>query len=94
LIRGACGVAGTNLDYLINTLAHLGELGIRERPLDRLLALAGAFAARGAQTGAGRPRAISLARAWAQRLPHRPRIVRDKRFSYRSKLGALLGWDQ
>ena len=37
LIRGAAGQAGSNIDYLVNTLAHLGELGIRERALERLL---------------------------------------------------------
>ncbi len=88
LIRGASGMAGTNLDYLINTLIHLGELGIRERALERLLTLAGALAARDPQACGARPCARSLARAWAQRLPHVPRLTRDKRFSYRSKLGA------
>jgi cation transport protein ChaC len=88
LIRGASGAAGTNLDYLINTLIHLRELGIRERALDRLLALAGPLAARDPQARGARPAARSLARAWAQRLPHMPRLTRDKRFSYRSKLGA------
>jgi cation transport protein ChaC len=88
LIRGASGSAGTNLDYLINTLAHLGELGIRERALERLLALAGALAARDPQTGGARASARSLARAWSRRLPPVPRLSRDKRFSYRGKLGA------
>jgi cation transport protein ChaC len=88
LIRGASGTAGTNLDYLINTLIHLGELGIRERALERLLTLAGTLAARDPQASGTRACARSLARAWAQRLPHVPRLTRDKRFSYRSKLGA------
>jgi len=91
LIRGACGAAGTNLDYLINTLAHLGELNIRERSLDRLLVLAGALAARGSQAGAARASARSLTRAWERRLPRVPRLTRDKRFSYRGKLGARSG---
>ena len=32
LVHGAQGVSGANLDYLISTLRHLAELGIRERP--------------------------------------------------------------
>ncbi len=41
LIRGACGISGPNLDYLINTLAHLESLGIREPELQRVLNLIG-----------------------------------------------------
>jgi cation transport protein ChaC len=47
LIRGARGASGGNLDYLINTLQHLAELGIRERDLERLLAVIAPHAARG-----------------------------------------------
>ena len=47
LIRSAHGLSGPNLDYLINTLAHLVLLGIRERELERVLALAGPLFARG-----------------------------------------------
>lgn len=39
-IRGARGLSGDNLDYLINTVHHLQDLGIRERDLERLVALA------------------------------------------------------
>lgn len=39
-IRGARGLSGDNLDYLINTVLHLEEMGIRERGLERLVALA------------------------------------------------------
>jgi cation transport protein ChaC len=87
LIRGAWGEAGTNLDYLINTLIHLGDLGIRERSLERLLALSGAVVTRDPQACGTRSSARALARAWAQRLPNVPRLTRDKRFSFRSKLG-------
>lgn len=89
LIRGARGRAGTNLDYLINTLDHLGELGIRERPLERLLALAGAFAARSRDGGRGRARTRSLADAWGRGPMRAPKVGRDKqRFSYRRRLAA------
>ena len=50
LIRGASGLSGINLDYLISTLRHLAELGIREPDLQRLLAIIGPHTARG-----GRP---------------------------------------
>jgi cation transport protein ChaC len=39
LIRRAEGLSGTNLDYLVNTVRHLRALGIRDRMLERLLAL-------------------------------------------------------
>ena len=41
VIRGASGLSGVNLDYLMNTLTHLRELGIRERQLERLGAMIG-----------------------------------------------------
>ncbi len=40
LIRGARGLSGANMDYLLNTLAHLAALGIRERELERIRVLA------------------------------------------------------
>jgi cation transport protein ChaC len=46
LIHGARGRSGANLDYLISTLRHLTELGIRDRELERLLAMIGPHAAR------------------------------------------------
>jgi glutathione-specific gamma-glutamylcyclotransferase len=41
MIRGARGLSGDNLDYLINTVRHLQASGIRERDLERLAALCG-----------------------------------------------------
>ena len=46
LIRAGRGLSGNNLDYLISTLRHLRELGIRERELERVLALIGPHTAR------------------------------------------------
>jgi cation transport protein ChaC len=37
LIRQGCGIAGSNVDYLVNTVRHLDELGIADGPLHRLL---------------------------------------------------------
>lgn len=41
MIRGARGLSGDNLDYLVNTVRHLQQSGIRERDLERLVTLAG-----------------------------------------------------
>jgi glutathione-specific gamma-glutamylcyclotransferase len=38
-IRRGVGIAGTNIDYLANTVCHLDELGIVDGPLHRLLRL-------------------------------------------------------
>ena len=54
-IRGAVGRTGSNIDYLISTLAHLQELGIRERSLERLLTFVGAHVARGEALEHARP---------------------------------------
>jgi cation transport protein ChaC len=55
LIRGGRGISGANLDYLINTLRHLAEVGIRERELERVAALIGGYAGR----HAGGPQVVS-----------------------------------
>jgi glutathione-specific gamma-glutamylcyclotransferase len=89
LVRGGKGQSGANLDYLINTLRHLSELGIRERALERLLTVIGAYAARRAGPGRESPAAAALlktARAF------RPLVQRhggdvDRRFLYRLHLG-------
>jgi len=36
LVRGSRGRAGTNVDYILNTLAHLTEIGIRDAELEWL----------------------------------------------------------
>ncbi len=43
LVKGH-GLEGSGLDYLRNTIAHLDEMGIRDGPLHRILALAEAKA--------------------------------------------------
>ena len=42
LIRQGAGATGTNVDYLRNTLAHLRELGLRDKGLEELARRAGA----------------------------------------------------
>ena len=44
-IRGARGVSGNNLDYLLATVGHLTALGIREPALERLVTLSAPHAA-------------------------------------------------
>jgi cation transport protein ChaC len=89
LIRGAAGKSGNNIDYLVSTVAHLNELGIRERELERLLSLVGAHLARGATNDHVRPGAKALTQACSKR-PVRARPFKHadaRRFAYRSFLG-------
>lgn len=90
LIRGAIGTAGTNLDYVANTLAHLAGLGIEERRLSRILTTASPFISRGLVSRDRRARSVALARSWAQKPVERPRPVRDNRFGHRAKLAGAL----
>jgi cation transport protein ChaC len=39
VIAGGVGLTGTNRDYLLNTLAHLTEIGVRDAGLARIAAL-------------------------------------------------------
>jgi cation transport protein ChaC len=67
IIRGARGQSGANLDYLINTVRHLSDLGIRERHLERLMAIAGGFAANTGRDVPQRPSVAGLRSTWARR---------------------------
>ena len=64
-IRGAAGRTGSNIDYLVSTLAHLRELGIRERSLERLVGLVGAHVTRGEALEHARPAAVGLTKGGA-----------------------------
>ena len=92
LIRGARGVSGVGLDYLVNTVRHLQAAGIRERRLERLMGLAAGYVANAtAAADHVRPGARAIRNAiWRQgRAPVRL-IRRDqrRRFLYRMKLGS------
>jgi cation transport protein ChaC len=68
LVRAASGVAGTNIEYLRNTLRQLSQLGIGEPRLERIAVRAGAFALGSlGQFHAPPSRAIGLVRALASR---------------------------
>jgi cation transport protein ChaC len=90
LIRGGRGLSGNNLDYLISTLRHLSELGIRERELERLLAVIGPHTARYGTAGHASPYAAGLLRAALAEPPAVRRTLRTaelRRFLHRLRLG-------
>jgi cation transport protein ChaC len=90
LIRGAAGLSGGNIDYLANTVAHLRELGIRERGMERLMSLVGVHVTRCAADGHVRPGALAMMREWCKRPVRVRRSLRSedaRRFSYRATLG-------
>lgn len=88
-IRGARGVSGDNLDYLLATVRHLQEMGIREPELERLVTAAAPHAARLMEDGHTCISAAPIRRAIAH-LPDPARRMRrgDRmRFLYRVRLG-------
>ena len=90
LIRGGRGVSGANLDYLVSTVRHLSELGIRERELERLVAMTGGLAWRRAGGQQVSPYAAALVRAERGRpapVRRRARKEERRRFLYRQRLG-------
>lgn len=91
LIRGGKGVSGANLDYLVNTVRHLHELGIRERELERLVVMVGPLAWRRARAQHTSPYAAAVVRAERSRPPPVRRFMRKdalRRFLYRMRMGA------
>lgn len=67
IIRGARGIAGTNLAYVVNTLAHLASLGVRDRDIERIGAMASVFAVRtGLRPNGEAARVTALSAAWRQ----------------------------
>ncbi|MTD94449.1 gamma-glutamylcyclotransferase [Hyphomicrobium sp. xq] len=90
VIRGGIGRSGNNIDYLASTLAHLAALGIRERPLERLQAIVGTFAARGPGDRHTRATAASMVRVFGRRPAHARRLKAEdlQRFCYRTVLTA------
>lgn len=91
VIRGAWGGSGTNLDYLINTIQHLRELGIRDRQLERLLAVAGGYFANGEARDGHRSRAKPLdgSQSLCQLGISRRALEPRNRFAYRVALAGL-----
>jgi len=93
LIRGAKGLSGANLDYLINTLAHLETLDIHEPELRRILTLIGPHFARGGSEGLASPRVAALLKV-CRRLPCAAAISRPgdrRRFIHRRQIAVWHG---
>jgi cation transport protein ChaC len=90
LIRSAKGISGANLDYLVSTVRHLRELGIRERELERLVTMAGPLAWTRARAQHTSPYAAALVRI-LQRQPAPVRLPRGTergQFRFRQRIGA------
>ena len=90
LIRGARGISGPNLDYLINTNMHLKDLGIQEAELNRLLTLIGPQFARCVCGDQGRHSSAALIKA-CRHLPvdaPRLKVLERRRFVYRRQISA------
>jgi glutathione-specific gamma-glutamylcyclotransferase len=89
LIRGAVGLSGPNLDYLLNTVRQLRLMGLRERELERLVALSAAHASHINDERRQHATATALRRAVARLPDNVPRLRRDqrRRFMYRAHLG-------
>ena len=87
-IRGAVGRSGNNIDYLASTLAHLNQLGIRERELERLQALVGTYAARGPGDRHARASAAAMVGVFGRQPARAPRLKAEdaRRFCYRTVL--------
>jgi cation transport protein ChaC len=89
LIRSGKGISGANLDYLVSTVRHLRELGIRERDLERLVAMAGPLAWTRAQAQHASPYAAALVRVLQRRPPlaRLPRGTERGQFLFRQRIG-------
>jgi len=102
IVRGAHGIAGSNLAYLINTIVHLRGLGVRDRKIERVGQMAAMMAyasdpddqpANLANSGPSEsPRITALSAAWrrnggiAKPLPN----CGQSRFQHRAKIGGAL----
>jgi cation transport protein ChaC len=97
LIKAGKGLSGVNLDYLISTLRHLRDLGIRERELERILTVIGPHFARcPLPPGVPSPFAAAVARSARMQPPAIRRLVaQDQRrhFLYRQRIGSPVGQD-
>ncbi len=88
IIQAARGRSGSNAEYLISTVRHLQELGIRERALERLVGLAAGHAAHRACARGLRSSVTAMQRSWSakQRPSRHVKSGDQRRFSYRLRL--------
>lgn len=89
-VRGGSGRSGNNIDYLASTVAHLKQLGIRERELERLQAVVGTFATRGPGDRHTRSSAAAMVRIFGRIPAAAPPLKAEDthRFTYRAILTA------
>jgi glutathione-specific gamma-glutamylcyclotransferase len=86
ILANARGSTGSNFEYLANTVSELNRMGIRERELERLLALIGPV--RATQIGGNGARVrLPLRRIPGWPLGPRYRLQDVKRFGHRSRMG-------
>jgi len=85
IIKGAQGRSGADLDYLINTVRHLKDLGIRERHIERLLGLAAGYTANDLNDVMARPSVRGMRATWSRRPTKLPRLPLgdQRRFGHR-----------
>ncbi|MCB1509437.1 MAG: gamma-glutamylcyclotransferase [Hyphomicrobiaceae bacterium] len=88
MIRAASGRSGPNVDYLVNTVRHLRELGLREPGIERLLqAIGGLFCDLPSVEG-GASRSHTLVAASRHVPPRMPPLSRQqrRRFGHRIQI--------
>ncbi|MEQ8823263.1 MAG: gamma-glutamylcyclotransferase [Filomicrobium sp.] len=85
LISTARGLSGQNVAYLVNTWAHLEELGIRDKTFERLGVFIGAFVTGRRPVVEPCGRAATLSRSLVSRRPATPtlKLGDRRRFTYR-----------
>lgn len=88
LIATSSGLSGQNVAYMVNTWAHLEELGIRERAFERLAVLIGPIVTGRRPVKEPCPKAIALSRALTALRPPCRKLTRGerRRFTYRRGL--------
>lgn len=89
LIKGAKGISGANIDYLVSTVRHLRALGIRERELERLVTMIGPLAWQRSRAQHTSPYAAAVVQAQRLRRPpvqRRARKDERRKFLYRLHL--------
>lgn len=88
LIATSSGLSGQNVAYLVNTWAHLEELGIRERDFERLATIIGSVVTARRPVIEPCPKAVALSRALSGRRPACKTLTQceRRRFTYRKSL--------
>jgi len=88
LIATSSGLSGQNVAFLVNTWAHLEDLGIRERNFERLATIIGSVVTGRRPVREPCPKAVALARALSTRRPACKTLTlcERRRFTYRKSM--------